>query len=217
MEPKVQTSFIPKKSLAESAAPRRRGVSIFMLLGVAVFLITVLLAGGVFLYERFLKGSIENKDASLQKARAAFEPALIEDLKRMSARMSLARDVLNNHLAPSAIFTLLEEATLRSVRFRTFTYTLVGGKASIAMHGEARSFGDVAIQSDTFANTRRLRDSIFSNLNLDSSGNITFNFTGTTDPSLILYRNQALASAPPPAPAPIPTPAPSPATSSPAR
>lgn len=221
MEPKVQTSFIPKKSLAESAAPRSRGVSILMLLGVAVFLITILLAGGVFLYERFLEGSIESKDASLQKARAAFEPALIEDLKRMSARMSLARGVLNSHLAPSTIFTLLEEATLRTVRFRTFTYTLVGEKASIAMHGEARSFGDVAIQSDTFANTRRLRDPIFSNLNLDSNGNITFNFAGTVDPGLILYRNQTLSSAPPSVPAaaptPIQTPAPSPATSSPTR
>lgn len=196
MEPKVQTSFIPKKSLSEAATPRARGVSIFMLLGVAIFIITVFLAGGVFFYERYLQGSIASKNEDLKRARAAFEPAAIEDLKRLSARMSLARGILNDHLAPSAIFLLLENSTLQTIRFRSFTYTLTGSKAAISMRGEGRSFGDVAVQSDTFSNGRRLRDIIFSNLNFDQNGNVAFEFSATVDPALILYRNQDLTKLP---------------------
>lgn len=205
MEPKVQTSFIPKKPFSSGTAVRPRGVSIFMLLGVALFIITIFLGGAVFLYERYLTGAIASKNAQLERARAAFEPALIEDLKRMSGRIALARDILNNHLAPSAIFSLLEQSTLTTVRFRSFTYALSGSKATIVMRGEARSFADVAVQSDTFTGGRRLRDIVFSNLNLDSSGHIAFDFSATLDPSLILYRNGDLRPAPLPALAPAPT------------
>lgn len=202
MEPKVQTSFIPKKSLVEATSPRRSGISIFMLLGVAVFVISVFLAGGIYFYEGYLEGAIGEKDASLKRARAAFEPALIEDLKRLSNRINLARGVLDNHLAPSAIFSLLEESTLRTIRFRSFTYTTTGSRASIALKGEGRSFGDVAVQSDTFAAGRRLRDVIFSNLNLDqTTGTVVFDMSATVDPSLILYRNQNREAPLPPLPA----------------
>lgn len=211
MEPKVQTSFIPKKSLQEASSQKSRGVGLFLVITLAIFIITALLAGGVYLYEQFLQDSIVEKNASLERARAAFEPALIEELKRLSSRMTLARGVLNDHVAPSNIFTLLEEATLSTIRFRNFNYVVSGPKATISMRGEARAFADMALQSDVFSATKQFRDPIFTNITLDAANNAVFDFSATLDPSLILYRNQRFSPTPPQ----VTTPPPAAATTSP--
>jgi hypothetical protein len=88
----------------------------------------------------------------------------------------------------SQFFDLLEQATLKSVRFKDFRYNASGdGRSSIALSGEADSFAAVALQSDAFGQSRFIREPIFSNLDLDNKGNVIFDFSAFVDPSLISY------------------------------
>ena len=185
------TSFIPKKPTTP-VAQRRRGtvINVFFLIALIIFLGATTVSVGVFLYEKSVIQNIEKKSNQLVEAKAAFEPALIEDLATMDNRIRAAQEVLNNHLALSAFFELLEQSTLKSVQFDDFAYTATtDGNISITMKGRGQSFSSVALQSDIFGKDPFIRNPLFSNLDIDEQGNVIFSFFATLDPMLISYRN----------------------------
>ena len=59
----------------------------------------------------------------------------------------------------------------------------------VVLRGWAKSFNEVALQSDSFAGEKFIQEPIFSDINLDESGNILFSFSAILDPSLISYGN----------------------------
>ena len=192
MPEQFQTSFIPKKAVEGPKPTRQAGADVFLLIAVIIFGVTVLAAAGVFLYEKFLVGAIVRKEESLARAQEAFEPDLIRELSRLDQKLSVSQDILAEHVAVSELFRLLEESTLTSVRFEDLKYSVMPGEGvTLAMQGAARSFAAIALQSDVFGKSRFIKNPIFSNLDLDEAGNVTFDFTATIDPSLLLYERVA--------------------------
>ncbi len=200
MDPQVRTSFIPKKPVTAAYAERRSPVGIFLIVSIALFLGSFLAAGGVFGYLSYLKQSIASKSESLERSQKAFEPAVIEELVRLDSRMKLGQEVLSSHVAPSAIFSFLEQTTLASVRFRDFEYALDGsGNAQISLSGQARTFSDVALQSDEFGKQQVLKDLFFDGINTDQVGNVVFSVHASLAPNALSYTGE---NAPVPAPSP---------------
>lgn len=195
MEPKFRTSFIPKKTLATAISqrgkPRGSVSSAISLLALIIMLGAIALSVGLFLYGQLLESSINRKTDTLTRAEAAFEPELIRELVRLDARLIAAKRILNQHIAPSLIFSVLQESTLQSVQFKTFNLTRVSSdKISIAMKGVADNFNGVALQADIFGKNRIIKEPIFSGLNLDLDGKAVFSVTAFIDLSLISFVNQ---------------------------
>src|SRR5690606_3250741 len=121
MEPQFKTSFIPKQSLAKSATPKRRGAGMpkgaGLIVSLVIFLAAAGSAGSLYLYKQYLLDSIDRKSEELRRARNAFQPSLIRDLARLDSRLIAAQDIMERHIAPSVIFELLEQTTLRSVQY----------------------------------------------------------------------------------------------------
>lgn len=189
MEPRFQTSFIPKKPLVPGMRPAgRRIVGLFSLASVIIFVSIIALAAGVFLYQQFLLRSIESMKQSLDRARAAFEPALLEELKRLDSRIETSKKLLETHTAMTPVFQLLETNTLRNIRFSTFKYSLgKGGVATLAMDGEARSFSAIALQADLLASRHDFKNPVFADLSPEEDGFVGFTFNGAIDQRLVLY------------------------------
>ena len=189
MEPKFQTSFIPKKPVAVTPQRKKKSSSgVFSLIALILFLSALASSVGAFLYQQYLVQSIERKEVSLERARSAFEPALIKEMSRLDARMLSAQEILNKHTALSAFFELLESTTLKTVQFDDFGYSVdAEGKMLISMKGKALSFASVALQSDSFGDSALIQEPIFSGLNLDTKGNVVFDFTAILDPSIVSY------------------------------
>lgn len=203
MEPKFRTSFIPKAPIvAATAVKRTRGTgSLLFLLAVIVFLGSSALAIGTFLYTSYLEASLQSKKESLERARAAFEPALIQELTRLDSRLSVGRKLLHGHLAATGFFSLLEQNTLQGIRFKNLKFDAQApDRITISMAGEAVSFGAVALQSDAFGRIRTIRDPIFSDLNIDQKGAVVFNFSAFVDPSVVSYERVISERGTPPAP-----------------
>ncbi|NQV92929.1 hypothetical protein HQ403_00335 [Candidatus Kaiserbacteria bacterium] len=194
MEPKFRTSFIPKKTLATAASLQKKSgggsLGIIMLLTLIVALGAVALSVGTFLYYQILEVNITRKSETLERARSAFEPALIQELVRIDSRTQAATAILNKHIMPSLLFESLEELTLKSVQFEDFSLTRVSDdKISIAMRGVAENFRGVALQADIFGKSKIVREPIFSNLNLNQDGKAVFGLSAFVDPILINYVN----------------------------
>lgn len=207
MQERVKTSFIPKQSLKVDRAPRRSGGGSMGIVNiVAVFILVLSLIGsaGVFLYEQFLKTSISSKRESLERARAAFEPATIKELARLNTRLSVGQQLLNAHMSYSRVFDEIELLTLQNVRFSEFNLSEVEpGVMGVAMKGSATSFNTLALQADAFGRSRVIQNPIFSDFNVDQFGAVIFSFVGTLNQSELAYTPRGSApQAAPTAPAP---------------
>lgn len=209
MEGNSQTSFIPKKPIiSQESSYEDRGVSIVTILAMIVFIGVVTLSVGSYLYHKYLISELKDKQETLEKAKAGFDLETIKDLKRTDTRIESAKLLLEQHIAASAFFDLLESATLVTVRFSDLTIKTennasVGGAAvndnpladnnsatsiNFKMSGAAKSYNSVALESDLFNKTKGFKEPIFSNLNLNEKGEVGFTVSALLEPQVLRYR-----------------------------
>lgn len=190
MEDRVTTSFIPKAALKveRTEVKRTSPVALVNIVASAILIVTILAAGGIFAFERYLVQAVESKRQSLERSRAAFEPATIKELARLETRISAGSALLKNHTAVSHLFDELEKLMLTSVRFSNFSYDIADPtRTLLSASGEASSFNAVALQSDAFSKSSIITDPVFSNVNISKTGTILFEFTAVIDTSRIGY------------------------------
>jgi hypothetical protein len=190
METGIQSSFIPHET-AERAVAQVRGKSgvseLLFLISLVLFVASGALAAGVFVYDQYLGTSSASKLDQLQRAKAAFEPSLIQELTRLDDRMSAAGHLLGSHIAPSAFFGALEQTTLETVSFRTLEFNANDPvKMSIKMAGVARSVNSIALQADLMSKAGFVTSPIFSDIDRNVDG-VHFNLTALVSPSSINY------------------------------
>jgi hypothetical protein len=188
MDPQVQASFIPKRSL-DVSAPRGGGFGgLVFLIALLIFVASLVAAGVAFTYMQYLNGAITSKAKSLTLAEGAYDPGTIQDLALLDSRLTQAKILLDKHVAVSGVFAFLSTQTLTNVSFSSFEYVLnADGSAKISMDGSADSFATVALQSDQFDGNRLLKDVVFSAITADTLGHVNFQVSATVDPSVLLY------------------------------
>lgn len=194
MDPQVPTSFIPKKPLVGES---RGGGGLLSLIAVLIFVGSLVAAGGAFAYGKYLDTALASKDASLKKAEGAFDTSSIRDLERLDIRLTEARELIQNHVAPSGLFTFLSAATLERVQFTSLNLDIgAEGAGKLSMTGVADSFSALALQSDEFSAAKVLRDVVFSGITTDITGRVQFSVSASVDPSILNYAKQAGSSIP---------------------
>lgn len=194
MESNIKASFIPDKMPTAGQGGRMPKVSgvgsagdIFILIAIVALAASLALAAGVFLYGQFLTANVQKKSEQLERARQAFDPALIQELVRLDARLQAADDVLARHLAPSELFNLLEELTLQSVSYDSLNYSVNDeGTAQIKLRGKARSVNGVALQASVFGESNAISNPIFSALDLVSDG-VKFDVSADLNSAALRY------------------------------
>ncbi len=190
MEERVKTSFIPKASLkVERAETKAKSpVALVNVITGLILVMAILSAGGIFAFERYSLQAVQSKQQSLERSRAAFEPATIKELSRLDTRIGAGKTLLKSHVAVSVLFDELEKRTLSSVRFNNFSYSIADSTHTLlSASGEATSFNAVALQSDAFSKSAIITEPIFSNVNISKTGTILFDFTAVIDMTRIGY------------------------------
>lgn len=192
MDQKFQTSFIPKQEVIISDGRQGGGFrfSFFSIIAVVIFTISVILSIAVFIYQKTLVGTINSINAELVAARSSLEPSFIQELVTLDHRIESAKNLINKHNVITPIFAMLENETLRGVRFSSFSYTLDSkGQPTIELNGEAANLYSIALQSDVFNSDSKIKNPAFSSLNVEDNGVAKFNFKGSLDGQLFLYKN----------------------------
>ncbi|MBI1975447.1 MAG: hypothetical protein HYS59_00405 [Candidatus Vogelbacteria bacterium] len=193
-----QTTFIPRGNLsgvAPAGQGRRRTINVLLVIGVVSFLVSVAGYAGAIIYSGIARTSIEQLGTSLQRARDAFDPNLLFELDRVDRKVEAGKLVLADHVTLLPLFAVLDQSTLKAVRFNSFTYAQQGNAdARIDLSGHASSFATVALQSDAFVETKRLRNVVFSDLTVTPTGSVNFRMSATVDPALLSYKRNVAVS-----------------------
>jgi hypothetical protein len=197
METKFQTSFIPKKPLtAPIVTSHAGGVSIFMVIAVLIFIVSLAGAGFAYGWKNYLESAQVQYKKDLDKRKDEFNPVLIEQLKRINTKIDTAKVILARHLAVSEIFDIVARLTAQNVRFNSFDFTAPATDKDglkVTMRGVGASFSAIAWQSDVFGQSSQygrnkvLVDPTVSDLSVDQNGNVAFSFTATMKPVDISY------------------------------
>lgn len=193
-QPGFQTTFIPKRD--DMQKKRASGGGIFLAISIVILVCTGVVALGFFSYAKVIEGSIAEKKESLERSQDKFEPGLIELLADLDMRLEEATTLLDDHIAPSKLFRLVEEATLRSVQFTSFGYFYdpQTNRVSISLTGEGTGYAAAALQSDEFQNSDVFENPIFSGLQLDEgTGRVSFSIDTEIDAALIDYTEALVA------------------------
>jgi hypothetical protein len=195
----IPTTFIPHDTV--TAVPVRKsgggGLNDLLLLcGIVLLVASAALAVGVFLYGQFLQTQSASKVVQLQRAEAAFEPSLIEQLTRLDDRMHAGDTLLSAHIAPTVFFQALEQSTLQTVSFKTLDFEAPDAQhITVKMQGVAQSVNSIALQSDLFSKSGVITSPIFSNIAQQSDG-VHFDLSAIVNPAAIQYSTLAGSGAP---------------------
>lgn len=200
MDPKFQTSFIPKKPILSEQKPTSKGAptSVFMFVCTTIFLVSLAGAGLTIFLKSTLNNSQQNYIVELQKAEERFDTALIEQLRKANVKINLTEGLLKNHLAVSEIFSILSRLTIEGVRFTSFDFSSpeeVGDGIRISLEGVGNSFSAIAFQSDVFGKSREygtnkvIRNPVVSDLELNENGTVGFTFTALISPAEVSYES----------------------------
>lgn len=166
----------------------RKPLNFLVFISIVIFVISILAAAGSFGWLAILKSKKESLKSDLEKNVKAFEVQTIEEYIRLDTRIDTARLLLANHIAFSNLLDYLNESTIKTVRYIDFKYDVnAEGVATITMTGQAKNYNSVAYQSEVFGKNKNLKSPIFSNLDLNDKGDVTFSFTTQLDPALLSY------------------------------
>jgi hypothetical protein len=198
MDTKFQTSFIPKKPVAMTGESRSGGIGLLTLVSIVIFLASLGIAGYVYLQKGILIQSIANAQQTIEKNKGGLvsDSNTVESLVQLNSRINVANDLLSKHVAVSPIFNFLQQATLKSVRFKTFSFSSAGtnvdgsNKVSVQMSGVARDWETIASQADEFGKIdykNIISTPKVSNLSLNIDGTVSFTFNAFVSPSFLVY------------------------------
>jgi hypothetical protein len=206
--PNVPTSFTPK-SLA--SFPRRSFDfgGAFGFVGYFVLILSLLLAIGMFTYDYYLNARRLSLATKIEEAGAAINTGTVADLVQLRDRLVTGKQLLDNHIAISPLFNLLEKLTLNPVRLSTMQITIIDDqKAALSLKGTALSLNALAVESQTFGREEGIEDAIFSGLVLGKAGAVEFSVTAKVEPTLLRYEVSSTENETPTAAGPVQDPVP---------
>lgn len=196
MENQFTTTFIPKKPMVQetSTAPVSRPVGFLSSISLVIFIITLALGAGVFLWEKYETTQVEELAVSVQRVEKKFEPQLITQLQSLDKQLRNANILLKNHTVTSPLLDLLESSTLKQVQFNKFDVSTDEVKGVVVrMSGVAQDYDTIAQQSDVLGASSFLKNVIFSNFFLTPQGKVNFDLSFGISPEFLSFQTAPLS------------------------
>lgn len=212
----IQTSFIPKQTISASPLTNRpsstgTGMGLVTLISFILLLISIVAAGGTYLYRAYLlsqiysacnvtsevqtnsdllglSGDIEKQCglyASLAELRRRLDSERLSKMERLDTKMKLASQILSTHQTLVPVFDLLSTTTLKTIRYTKFDIE----SGQVTLSGVASGYDDIAVQSNVLNSIPTIKNALFSNLSVNQQGGTTFDLTFDLDAKQLEYKN----------------------------
>ncbi|MBU6214588.1 hypothetical protein KGM48_01970 [Patescibacteria group bacterium] len=187
--PTLPTSFLPQSASSPKHDASETIIGVLAFLGYVVAGAIFVFAIGVFLYGRVLLMTKNAEDAQLAKAVAALDTSTVPAFVRLHDRLVTGMTLVNNHVALSGFFPILEAITPGPVRFNTIRISFNDKhEATLDAAGTAQNFNALAATSAAFAADNRFKGAIFSGIVLNQKdGSVAFTMSAALDPKVIAF------------------------------
>lgn len=202
-------AYIPRSSLipneASGAIPvqmkKRRTIHAFGLIATIIFVLSLLGAIGIFVYKDYLGKQLESAKRDLSSVSSGDSERKIEELQLYDDKLRIARNLLDNHIAPSLIFREIEDSTKETVQFSSLEYTYDPGfEAVLTLEGDTEAFTSVALQKMQILEDELFSDFVLQNITTregsesedgtPTESGVTFRVTGVFDRDFLRYAGQ---------------------------
>ena len=195
MEPKFQTSFIPKTPIVSGGSSFTNtspmSLNLLATFVVSFFIISILVSGGVFGFTYYLKSQIESLNITLREAKSAFDSPQDKNILLISDQLKSIKALLTEHKVISPLFQVLEKETLPTVKWSSFMFTRdAKGAVSAVIKGEAQSYASLAQQSKILLDSQAFKGVSFDNLTLSNTGTVEKTIKVIINPDIIKYTSK---------------------------
>lgn len=189
--PAPKVSFIPKSPLAreESFFERKRPRSVIGTLATVLFIVGIGSYAGLYFYNVSLAQEIVKKTTEINDLQATFSASKeVAEAKVFRSRAEFVKELLDQHVAVSPIFSFLSKATLQSIMYEKFSFTKKDTGWVLDLSGEAPSYASLAYQADVLRKQNtELVDFSITNVALSKFGTVTFDLALLFAPEYIRY------------------------------
>lgn len=137
---------------------KKHTIRVFSLLGTLLMVLSFIATAGVFFYKDHLEKQLAATQAELDTLSDSDNERRMAEIETYDKKLSIAHNLLDNHIAVSRVFAKLENVTKQTVQFRSFEYLYDPGfEAELTLTGDTRELEYVALQK-----TQLFKDDIFS-------------------------------------------------------
>ncbi len=182
MSQEFNSSFIPKKEVqAKKFRQHNPGANIFLLIGVIIFLTSLLASLAVWLWSAQLDTSNARALQTLERNRENYAIETIQEFIDLDKRLRAANLVLEKHTNMTKLFQLLEESTLEDNYLANFSFGVEGGKVMVKARGHAPTYAHVALQAEEYSGNKLIENLVLSDVNQGREGDIEFDVAFEVD------------------------------------
>lgn len=180
-----RSSFIPKEK--STAVPNRiqarRTFGVFNFIATTALIISLIGAGGVFVYKKTVSSALTQAGQDLAEQKGLFKDDQIIEVRMFDKKLRAAEYLLKNHIAPSKILSALESTTMQRVQFTGFALEYQPGlEVILTLKGATQEFKTVALQSLQFGKEGSLlKDAVFKDVGSASAQSQAKAGQNTTD------------------------------------
>lgn len=198
MEQEFRTTFIPKKPIVQttvsSSGPVSKPVGIVFVVSLLIFIVSIALGGGVYLYKSYTQQQVDELAVSLNKVQKNLDPNAIKEFSVMDKRLRNSEVLLNQHRVIFPVFNVLGATTLPTVRYTKLDVSYgESGDLQVNLSGESDGYRSIALQSQALAQNADLQDTIFSNFVVTPKGRVSFDLAFTVPKSDLAFTKNITA------------------------
>lgn len=187
MAPNFQSSFIPKESVTEEVFKKKKAGMLGVLV-VSLFIFSIILSVGLYVYKGIIKSDIENLQLQLAEEEKNLDKDTISKMSQFSKKLGVVRSIVIKHKVASNFLETLASSTVSSVQFMDLSYDdSKGGELLVRLSGRAADYASVALQEDVFSKVKYFKSTTFSNLGLGNGGSVSFDLEIIVDPKISVY------------------------------
>lgn len=198
MEPQFKSSFIPKRDSVVSAVDsgrtqyRKSSAGLLDKLATGLFVLTLLVWGGLFGYQKYIESSITKLEQEIASARSLIDQDKVDLFVALGKQISIAKELLAQHISLTPLFELLEGNTIPSVQFTDFDFDLdERGDLLVELIGRAKTFADVVRQEEVLLEVENLQKLSVDTVEVSESlatGGVSFKTTFIVPRQSVLYQ-----------------------------
>ena len=188
-----QPSFIPRQNPNNRpVVARRKRFNLFGFLSAIIFMGSVALGIGAFIYDKMQSAELGSVRQRLNDEKNRFQFEVLDEIRATDNRLKNAQLLIDAHVSPSILLDILERSTQQDIQWTSMEFSRrSSGDVGVTLVGTTGSFNSVALQAKRFGEENALKEGsvIFTNLNKSEDGAVIFTVTLNIPKEAIVFES----------------------------